>query len=107
MSRTVATADTFQAIADPTRRRLLNRLAEGEQPVSSLAARFDVTLSAISQHLRILREAGLVTEQRVGRQRIYRLNAARLQEVAEWVAHYERFWSEKLDALGDYLERSP
>ena len=70
-----------------------------------LAGQFHVTLSAISQHMRVLREVGLVTVRRVGRERRYRLSAGALQEVAEWVGHYERFWGEKLAALGEQLEK--
>ncbi|HLK56863.1 MAG TPA: metalloregulator ArsR/SmtB family transcription factor [Chthonomonadaceae bacterium] len=106
MSRHQATHDVFAAIADPTRRAILQRLGAGEQPVMALAEQFDVTLSAISQHIRILREVGLVLVRKEGRERIYRLNAAPLQTVAEWVRLYEPFWNEKLTALGDYLDRT-
>lgn len=106
MSRPVASADIFQAIADPTRRAILDRLREGEQPVKQLAEPFKMSLPAISQHLQVLCNAGLVIQQRAGRQRLYRLNPAPLQQVSEWVAHYEQFWQQKLDALGAYLEES-
>ena len=104
MSRRQSAADVFAAIADPTRRAILRRLGDGEQPVSRLAEQFNVTLSAISQHIRILRDVGLVTARKAGRERVYRLNAAPLQSVSEWVAFYEPFWSGKLDALETYLE---
>jgi DNA-binding transcriptional ArsR family regulator len=107
MSRRLASNDVFLAIADPTRRGILDLLGAGEQPVSHLARQFDVTLSAISQHIRVLREVGLVAVRRVGRERRYRLNAEPLQEVSEWVQHYERFWQGKLDALGEHLEQNP
>ena len=106
MSRRQAHSDVFSAIADPTRRDILRRLGERELPVSALAEAFAVTLSAVSQHIRVLREAGLVTVRKVGRERMYRLNPAPLQTVAEWVAFYAPFWGEKLDALGDYLEET-
>lgn len=106
MSRPVASADIFQAIADPTRRAILDRLREGEQPVGQLAEPFEMSLPAISQHLQILCNAGLVSQQRAGRQRLYRLNPAPLQQVSQWVAHYEQFWQQKLDSLGAYLEES-
>ena len=106
MSRRLATTDVFSAIADPTRRRLLELLSKGAQPVNDLADRFKVSLSAVSQQLRLLREADLVTVQRVGRQRWYRLNARPLEQVADWVADYERFWQEKLDALGEHLKEN-
>ena len=99
--------DVFQAIADPTRRRLLRLVAEHERPVSALAESFPVTRPAISQHLRILLDAGLVAERRVGRERRYRLRAGGLREVSEWVGQYERFWREKLDALGEHLDDAP
>lgn len=93
------TVDVFQAIADPTRRRLLERLREGERSVTELAAPFPVSRPAISQHLRVLREAGLVSERRVGRERRYRLEAASLRRVSEWVRQYQDFWADRLDAL--------
>jgi DNA-binding transcriptional ArsR family regulator len=107
MSRRLAHTDVFSAIADPTRRKLLDLLGHGDQHVNTLAGEFDITLSAVSQHLRLLREAGLVTVQRSGRERWYRLNAKPLQDVADWVAHYARFWRDKLDALGSHLEENP
>jgi DNA-binding transcriptional ArsR family regulator len=98
--------DIFQAIADPTRRAILDRLRDGEQPVKQLAEPFAMSLPAISQHLQILCEAGLVTQWRLGRQRIYQLNPEPLQQVKNWVSHYEQFWQAKLDNLGEYLEES-
>lgn len=97
--------DVFHAIADPTRRRIIDLLAEGEQPVKDLAASFSVTRPAISQHLRVLRDAGLVAERRTGRERRYSLTAAPLREVDEWVTRYARFWQAKLESLGEYLQR--
>lgn len=105
MGRPLAGANVFQAIADPTRRRLLELLADNEQPVGSLLRPFRFTQPALSQHLRVLRQAGLVTRRRVGRQQLYRLNARPLEEVHDWAGRYERFWREKLDTLGEYLER--
>lgn len=107
MSRPIASVDTFQAIADPTRRAILDRLRAGEQPVKQLAEPFEMSLPAISQHLQVLYEVGLVSQQRVGRQRLYRLNPEPLKEISDWVADYEQFWQAKLDALGQYLEESP
>jgi DNA-binding transcriptional ArsR family regulator len=107
MSRRPANTDVFYAIADPTRRRLLDLLAQRSQPVSGLARRFRVSLSAVSQHLRLLRDADLVQVERVGRQRWYRLNAKPLERVSDWVADYERFWRQKLDALGEHLRNNP
>jgi DNA-binding transcriptional ArsR family regulator len=107
MSRRLANTDVFSALADPTRRKLLDLLRDGEQTVNALADEFDVTLSAISQHLRLLREVGLVKSHRSGREQRYRLCAEPLKQVLEWVGRYERFWNSRLDALGDYLENNP
>lgn len=98
-SRSAGPSDVYHAIADPTRRRLVERLRAGERSVSELAAPFAVSRPAISQHLRVLREAGLVSERRVGRERRYRLHPGPLREVSEWVRQYEGFWTERLDAL--------
>jgi DNA-binding transcriptional ArsR family regulator len=107
MSRTTerVDGDVFVAIAHPLRRGLLDALSAGEQPVARLAAPFAVSRPAVSQHLRVLLDAGLVSEQRHGRERRYRLEPERLRQVGDWVAAYERFWSQRLAALGDYLER--
>ena len=106
MSRPAASADIFQAIADPTRRALLDRLKGGEQPVKQLASAFKMSLPAISQHLQVLSEAGLVQMRKEGRHRLYRLNPKPLKEVSDWVTDYEQFWQEKLDALGNFLEEN-
>ncbi|MBW4614558.1 MAG: metalloregulator ArsR/SmtB family transcription factor [Desmonostoc vinosum HA7617-LM4] len=106
MSRPAASADVFVAIADPTRRALLDLLRTGEQPVKQLAEPFAMSLPAISQHLQILCETGLVQMRKAGRQRLYRLNPEPLKQISDWIAHYEQFWQEKLDALGNYLEEN-
>src|SRR6516164_9853823 len=106
MSRRPASTDVFYAIADPTRRRLLDLLTTEARPMGELARRFRVSVSAVSQHLRLLRQADLVLVQRVGRERWYRLNAKPLERVAGWVAIYERFWHQKLDALGEHLKEN-
>ena len=91
MSRTSeGGGDVFRAVADPTRRRILDLLSEGERPVNSLAQPFGMTRPAISQHLRVLREAGLVSERRMGRKRCYRLRAERLREIDQWVQNHPR-----------------
>jgi DNA-binding transcriptional ArsR family regulator len=97
--------DVFRAVADPTRRALLDMLAEAERSVSELVARFSLSQPAISQHLAVLVNAGLAQARKQGRQRLYSLNAQPLREVVDWVAHYEQFWNDGLDNLGDYLER--
>ena len=104
MSRPTASSDIFQAIADPTRRSILDCLRKGEQPVKDLAEPFEMSMPAISQHLNILSEAGLVTQRRVGRQRFYKLSPAPLKQVSAWISHYDVFWQDKLEALGEYLE---
>ena len=103
VSETV-TWQTFRAIADPTRRAILDRLTGGESPVGALLERFAISQPALSQHLRVLREAGLVSRRSAGRRRLYRLEAAPLKAVYNWVEHYERFWDDKLDRLGRFLE---
>ena len=107
MSRRPATTDVYSAIADPTRRGLLDQLGRGEQTVLGLARPFAMTLSAVSQHLKLLRSVGLVSVRKAGRERVYRLNARPLREVADWVHQYERFWRGKPDTLRDHLDRNP
>jgi DNA-binding transcriptional ArsR family regulator len=105
MSRASASADVFQAVADPTRRALLDRLRSGSAPVADLTAGFGVSRPAISKHLRVLRRASLVRERRVGRQRIYELNSAPLRDVAAWIDSYRLFWQGNLESLKRYLEQ--
>lgn len=104
-TRGAARRDPFAALADPTRRRLLDLLTERDLPVKELARRFDMTRPAISQHLRVLRHAGLVRETRAGRERHYRLHAPRLRAVHAWIRKYEAFWDERLIALAEVLDR--
>lgn len=99
-----AVIHVFRAVADPTRRGILDRLADGASPVRALVEGFAMSQPALSKHLRILREAGLVAVEKVGRERHYRLRADGLRVVADWVRHYERFWTDRLDRLGDYLD---
>jgi DNA-binding transcriptional ArsR family regulator len=95
---------TFAALADPTRRAILTRLAEGEATVNELAAPFPITLQAISQHLKVLERAGLITRGRSGQLRPSRLHAAPLQEAVEWLETYRRFWREGFDRLEQRLQ---
>jgi DNA-binding transcriptional ArsR family regulator len=104
MSRAQAHVDVFRAIADPTRRAILDRLRAGPAPVNALAEDFAQTRPAISKHLRVLRKAALVTEQRSGRERVYQLEAQRLQPVAGWIEGYRGFWLSSLSNLKRYLE---
>jgi DNA-binding transcriptional ArsR family regulator len=96
--------EAFRAIGDPTRRAILDMLAQRDCSVGELCASFPISQSAVSQHLRVLREAGLVTPRQEGRLRVYRLEPAPLQAIYEWVEHYQRFWASKLGALGRYLD---
>jgi DNA-binding transcriptional ArsR family regulator len=96
--------DVFRAIADPTRRAILDRLRAGPAAVNALAADFEQSRPAVSKHLRVLREAQLVTEQRAGRERLYQLRPAPLRQVAGWVEGYRAFWQMNLGSLKRYLE---
>jgi DNA-binding transcriptional ArsR family regulator len=107
MFSAAAQAIIFRAVADSTRRSILDLLSQGDLPVMTLAGCFKMTLPAVSQHLRVLRQAGLVIERRAGRQRIYTLQAEPLREIADWVGYYERFWNTNLKKLRQHLDRNP
>jgi len=96
-------SETFGALADPTRRAILGRLASGEASVTELAAPFDMSMPAISKHLKVLERAGLITRGREAQWRPCRLQAAPLQDVAGWIEHYRKFWEQSFDRLDDYL----
>ena len=104
MSRSRANADVFHAVADPTRRAILDRLRGGGVAVADLAERFDMTRPAVSKHLRVLREARLVREERDGRRRVYRLTPGPLRDVSQWIESYRSFWSANLLSLKRHLE---
>ncbi len=95
---------TFAALADPTRRAILARLAEGEASVTELAKPFEMSMPAVSKHLRMLERAGLVARGRERQWRPARLDAGPLKEVAEWTERYRRFWEESYDRLDEYLD---
>ena len=95
---------TFGALADPTRRAILARLAKGEASVTELAEPFDMSLPAVSKHLKVLEHAGLVSRGRERQRRPARLRAAPLKEVAAWTERYRRFWDERYDRLDEYLD---
>jgi DNA-binding transcriptional ArsR family regulator len=97
---------TLAALADPTRRAILARLAQGETAVGELAKPFDMTLPAISKHLKVLERAGLIARSRQAQRRPCRLEAAPLREVSEWVANYRAFWDQRLDRLEAYLQKA-
>ena len=100
-------ADPFAALASPVRRRLLDLLRQGPRPVGALAAEFAMARPSVSEHLRVLRAAGLVTQVRSGRQQVYDLRAEPLAEVQEWLNPYERFWRGRLRALREVLDAQP
>jgi DNA-binding transcriptional ArsR family regulator len=94
---------TFSALADPTRRAILARLASGETSVSELAEPFEMSMPAISKHLKVLHRAGLIERGREAQWRPCRLAAGPLKDASDWLDHYRRFWDESLDRLADYL----
>jgi DNA-binding transcriptional ArsR family regulator len=96
---------TFAALADPTRRAILARLALGETSVTELAKPFDISGPAVSKHLKVLENAGLIARSRDAQWRPARLEAGPLEDVAKWIEHYRRFWEESLDRLDDYLKK--
>jgi DNA-binding transcriptional ArsR family regulator len=104
MSRARAHADVFHAIADPTRRAILDRLRAGPAPVNALAGDFKQSRPAVSKHLRVLRLARLVDEERSGRERVYQLRPLALQQVAGWLEGYRSFWLTSLDRLKRHIE---
>ena len=95
---------TFAALADPTRRAILARLARGEAPVTELAKPFDLSLPGISKHLKVLQRAGLITQSRNAQWRPCRLEGSRLKEASEWVGEYRRFWDESFERLDEVLQ---
>jgi len=102
-----ARADRFAALADSTRRHLLEQVAVRDRAVSELLDGLDISQAAVSQHLRVLRDAGLVTARKQGRHRYYQLRPAALTELRDWLDELERFWQARLAALGDYLREAP
>jgi DNA-binding transcriptional ArsR family regulator len=104
MHRAQANSDVYRAIADPTRRAILDRLRKGPAPVNRLAADFSQSRPAISRHLRILREARVILEERAGRERVYRIEPNSLKPVAAWIEGYRAFWQANLEGLKQYLE---
>jgi DNA-binding transcriptional ArsR family regulator len=102
--RAQTSADVYRAIADPTRRAILDRLRRGPAAVNKLAADFSQSRPAISKHLRVLREANIVMEDRAGRERVYRIEPGALREVADWIETYRAFWQTSLASLKRHLE---
>jgi DNA-binding transcriptional ArsR family regulator len=95
---------TFSALADPTRRAILARLSQGEITVTELAEPFEMSLPAVTKHLKVLEKAGLITRGRHAQWRPCRLKATPLREVSDWIEQYRRHWEERLDRLGEYLK---
>ena len=104
MARTPTTHDPFNAVAEPKRRQVLEALGMRELSVNDLVALLGWNQPSVSKHLGVLKQVGLVSERRVGRQRMYRINAERLKPIYEWVAPFERYWSESFDRLDEVLE---
>jgi DNA-binding transcriptional ArsR family regulator len=100
----MASTDVFGAIANPTRRQILDMLRGGPRAAGEIASSFDVNRPAVSEHLQVLRLAGLVSEEARGRQRVYRLNGTGLAELAEWLHPFEQYWGQRLDALANVLD---
>ena len=103
MTPVVNLDSAFSALADPTRRAILARLAEGEATVMELAEPFEMSMPAISKHLKVLERAGLIARGREAQWRPCRLEASPLKDVSDWVEHYRRFWEQSFDRLDDYL----
>src|ERR1700733_5754214 len=95
---------TFAALADPTRRRLLEHLAGGDRCVTDLARPCSMSLPAVSKHLRVLENAGLIRRRRCGRVHRLKLEAAPMKQASQWIEHYRQFWEERLDRLDEYLK---
>ena len=96
---------TFAALADPTRRAILARLSAGDATVNEIAAPFEMSLPAVSKHLKVLEAAGLITRSRTAQWRPCHLEAAPLKDANQWISHYRRFWEASFDRLDDYLRQ--
>src|SRR5208282_5711257 len=96
-------SETFAALADPTRRAILGRLALGETSVTELAAPFEMSLPAVSRHLKVLERAQLIARSREAQWRPCQIQAGPLKEIADWLEHYRRFWAQSFDRLDEYL----
>ncbi|MEU3269645.1 metalloregulator ArsR/SmtB family transcription factor [Saccharomonospora sp. NPDC006951] len=103
MARAATTTDAFNAVAEPRRRQILDRLLTGECSVSDLVSQLGQAQPQVSKHLRVLREVGLVDVRDEGRQRLYRANGEPLREIHDWVSRYERLWTERFDAMDTVL----
>ena len=104
MARTPTTYDPFNAVAEPKRRKVLEVMGTQELSVNEIVERLGWNQPMVSKHLGVLKQVGLVSERRVGRQRMYRVNAERLKPIFDWVAPFERYWSERYDRLDEVLQ---
>lgn len=104
MARTPTTHDPFNAVAEPKRRQVLEAIGTEELSVNEIAEKLGWNQPMVSKHLGVLKQVGLVSERRAGRQRLYRVNAERLKPIYDWVSPFERFWSESFDRLDEVLE---
>jgi DNA-binding transcriptional ArsR family regulator len=105
MARTPTTHDPFNAVAEPKRRQVLEALGTRELSVNDLVALLDWNQPSVSKHLGVLKQVGLVSERRVGRQRLYRVNGERLKPIYDWVTPFEKYWSESFERLDKVLEQ--
>ncbi|MFN2745066.1 ArsR/SmtB family transcription factor [Bacillus sp. z60-18] len=106
MSTPAQKHDVFQAVSDPTRRKLMKLLADQELPITDISSHFPITRTAVSKHLRILAEARLVSGRKVGREKLYKLQPEPLSELQEWLAYFDRYWDNKLSMLKYKVENS-
>jgi DNA-binding transcriptional ArsR family regulator len=97
--------DVFQAIADPTRRQIINLIARQSMNLNAIADNFDVSRPAISNHIKILRECGIISVEQIGRERYCKIQPTNLREVADWVAPFRELWEQKLDSFEQYLNK--
>ncbi len=104
MARTPTTFDPFNAVAEPKRRQVLEALGRQELPVNEIVKKLGWTQPMVSKHLGVLKQVGLVSERRIGRQRLYRVNAERLKPIYDWVAPFEQFWNERFERLDEVLQ---
>lgn len=99
--------DVFQAIADPTRREIIGMIAKQPMNLNAVSERFDISRPAISKHIKILTQCGLIVIKQQGRERFCQPNFGQLREVSQWIEQYSQFWNARLDALGDFLNSEP
>src|SRR5947209_6992474 len=97
--------DVFKAIADPTRREIINLIAHSNMNLNALADNFNISRPAVSKHIKILTECGLLVIKQQGRERFCQADLRQLREVTDWAEQYRQFWMQKLDALGDFLDK--